>query len=94
MENSVSMGWAELEEQWRSSLKTCQEIDDKAATDTYNRWKTVWEGVAALRVAAFEDSEKTVAEILGKEARNEIINREYKRDNTISFTSLVKNLFK
>lgn len=95
LENSISMGWAEIEDQWRSSLKTCQELDDKAAEEVYKKWKTVWEGIAALRVAAFEESEKTVAEILSKDARDELISRAYNQKKTeLTFASLVKDMFK
>ena len=94
--NAVDLSWAEMKQSWFNTLATCQDMEDSFAEQTYERWKTVWEGVAALRLAALNGEEGMVGDLMGKEARDEYIRRMVNQNtssNIGSFSDIASTLF-
>lgn len=82
LNNAVDLSWAQIKDTWISTLKECQEYDEQAAQDTYDRWIKLWDEVGKARIAAIKGEDGvSLADSLSKEGKQlmigEILGDEY-----------------
>ena len=76
LNSAVDLSWAEIKQTWVDTLTECQEIDEQAAQDTYDRWIKTWEEIGKARIAAIQGEEGvSLSDSLSEEGRTLMIDK-------------------
>lgn len=76
LENAVDLSWAKIKQTWVETLTECQEYDQEAAQETYDRWVTIWQEIGKARIAAIQGEEGvSVSDSMTEEGRKAMIER-------------------
>lgn len=76
LENAVDLSWAKIKQTWVETLTECQEYDQEAAQETYDRWVTIWQEIGKARIAAIQGEEGvSVSDSMTEEGRRAMIER-------------------
>lgn len=75
MNSAVDLSWAQIKQTWKDALADCQEIDEEAAEQTYERWVTTWEAIGKARIAALQGEDGSLADQWSEDEQLEMARR-------------------